>query len=214
MAIEVKRLDQTAFTVADVVELIHRAFKERKDEGLFFSCADISVEEYIEKVGNGVIFVAVDTVSGHLLGTGVTHFRKDKKGHQYGFNELLAIDPEARRMGIASAMLKARADYNLEKGSEYLASDTAVGADSSVKYHFKNGFRIVGMVSFPQTNYYSYVFRRQLKTDTFGQRLYTKGWYCKLLYLRSAIRTRLIRRPDGEFTGMVKLFLRLTGKRG
>ncbi len=215
MAVEIKRLEQTSFTYGDVVSLIHLAFQSRKDEGIFFSCADITVEEYREKLGDsGVVFVAYDPENPtFLLGTAVTHIRRDRHGVQYGFNELLAVHPDARRMGVASALQKERIGFHKSAGTEYMQSDTAVSAESSVKYHLKNGYRKIALVSFPQTDYYSYVFRRQLVTDTFSQKLYANDFYCRLKYLRSALRTKFIRRPDGEFTPWVKAALSLAGKK-
>ena len=207
MRVEVKRFDQTNHSYSDIVNLIHEAFVERKNEGLLFSCINISEDEYRAKVGSGIIFVAEDVDCGQLLGTSVAQLKKDKFGVLYGYDELLAIHPSARRLGIATAMLEARINYYVENGAEYAASDTAVGATSSVKYHLRNGYRIVGLRSFKQTNYFSYIFRRQLVVNTFKQRLYNNALFCRGIFLISSARTRIVRRSDGDYTVLAKLLL-------
>ena len=192
--------------------MIHAAFQERREEGLLFSCLSITEDEFRAKVGDdGVVFVAFDLEDGRLLGTSVTHQRKDKKGVLYGYNELLAVHPDARRCGIASSMLKTRLDYHRQAGSEYVLSDTASGATSSIRYHLKNGFKIIGLRSFPQTNYFSYLFRIQLIKETFGQRLYANDFFCRGVYLLSALRTRFVRRADGRYTRLAGLFIKRKG---
>ncbi len=82
----------------------------------------------------------------------------------------------------------------------YIFEDTAVGADSSVGWHLKNGFRIVGLESYPNTKYYSYLFRLQLVPSVWQSAL-----WCRLAFAVSYVCCRLRKKPDGSPT----LFARL-----
>lgn len=202
MAVEIKRLEDTSFSYGDVVDLMHLAFKERKDEGLLFTCVSMTEDEYREKVKDGIVFVAYDSESGRLLGTAATSQLKNTNGLLYGVNELLAIHPDARRMGLASALLKARIDYHKNAGSDCIMSDTAVGAKSSVKYHLKNGFRIIGLFSYPNTNYYSYLFRLQLSSPS----KWNSPIYCKCNFIKSFLVITLKYKKNGQKRWPFSLF--------
>ncbi len=156
----IKNLSETSFTNEDVVNLLHLSFKERLEEGLRFSCSFISAEEYSEDTKTGNTFVAIDKGTGQLIGTSFVRVY-DKPGKpKYGLFEYLGVHPEAKRRGIASKLLQTCILSCARDGGEYILSDTSTRADSSVKFHFKNGFRLLEIASYPNTNYLSYIFRR------------------------------------------------------
>lgn len=196
----ISRLEETDITYEQIVALLHRSFQERLDQGLHYTCSEMTVDSFQNATRNGIVLVALDSDSGSLVGTATTHLYIDKKGCKYGENENLAIHPDAKRNGIGSALLKKRLEILKEAGAEYVISDTAVNADSAVRYHLKNGFKIVGLRSFTSTNYYSYVFRLQLIRNTLQQKLYTYDGYCKCLYLYSAVCVKALFKSDGSRT--------------
>ena len=75
-----------------------------------------------------------------------------------------------------------------------MLASTAIDAKSSVNWHKKNGFRIIELQSSPSTNYYSYIFRKQLVHDP----KWSNPVYCKLQYWKSAIRCRMYKLANGE----------------
>ena len=83
-------------------------------------------------------------------------------------------------------------------------SDTAKKAASAVNYHLRNGFKIIGLISHPTTNYYSYLFRKQLTHPS----PYDYKLYCKFQYLKSSIKTKLLYKENGQKS----LLCRLMGK--
>lgn len=180
-------LEESPFSYEDVVELIHLSFKERINQGLHFTCSYMSVEQFQAKMNDGLVIVAYNKESGQLLGTASTHIYVDNCNHTYGYNEYLAVHPSVKHCGIGTLLLNKRLCILQERGAEYVISDTAVGAKSSVKWHLKNGFVIYGYRSFSGTNYYSYLFRKQL----IGRSKWDIWLYRGIHFLVSFIKTRI-----------------------
>ena len=180
-------LEESPFSYEDVVGLIHLSFDERLSQGLHFTCSSMSVDQFREKMSDGLVIVAYEKVSHQLLGTASTHLYKDKDGHLYGYNEYLAVHPSVKHCGIGTLLLNKRLSIMRERGAEYVISDTAVGAKSSVKWHLKNGFVIYGYRSYSSTNYYSYLFRRQLV----GRSKWDSRFYRDYHFLVSFLKTRI-----------------------
>lgn len=207
MSVVVDRLENTAVSYKQLIELIHHSFEERIQQGLFFTCSTMTEEKYINKTKDGVVLVAMDNETNELLGTATIHIRKDNRNIIYGYNEYLAISPSAKRKGIGTKLLEKQMMIVINANGEYIESDTAVGAKSSVCWHLKNGFKIVGLQSFISTNYYSYVFRKQL--------VMSKKWnneiLVKLIYLFSAFRTKILKKENGEYTVFGVALKRISG---
>lgn len=204
MNIVVKKLDETSITYEQIADLMHESFEERLQQGLKFTCSFMSVEQYKKKTADGVVFVAIDEDTQELMGTAVVHVKK-ADGVIYGYNELAAICSKAKRCGIGSMLLNARVELVKNAGGEYILSDTAVGAQSSIKYHLKNGFKIIGLTSFSSTNYYSYLFRKQLAPS----KLWNNNLFCKLVFIKSYIYTKLISKEDGSKTWLRSIYHKL-----
>ena len=83
-----------------------------------------------------------------------------KQGWCYGF--LLAVTSSVQREGIASKMLAYEVERIRQSGYRYIREVTATTADWSVRWHLKNGYRIVGYYRVPNDNFTNYVFRKQL----------------------------------------------------
>ena len=105
------------------------------------------------------MFVAMDVETGELL---ATHSFKINRRKKSATGYILAVSPKAKREGIATRMLAIETDYIIKAGCTHLLGNTAVTAPWSVKWHLKNGYRIVGYKRSSKNSYYSYVFRKQL----------------------------------------------------
>ena len=156
MNVIIKRLDETDVSYEQIVSLMHKSFEERLQQGLNFTCSFMSVEQYKEKNADGIVFVALDEDSNELMGSIAVHIRTDSENKNYGYNEFLAVSPKAKRLGIGTKLARACERVVQEVGGTYIMCDTAVGATSSVRYHLKQGFKIIGLRSYSSTNYYSY----------------------------------------------------------
>ena len=202
MDVVIRRFEETNFSYDQIVNLMHDAFEERLKQGLNFTCSSMSVEQYKNKNADGIIFVAVNKKDNSLVGTAVVHIQKDECGVLYGYNEDIAVSPMVKRCGIGSMLQKALEEVCGRAGCSYMMCDTAVGARSSVKYHKKNGYKIVAMKSYSSTNYYSYLFRKQLDKNS----KWSNSLYCKFRFLKSFFKIRICFRKDGTKTNFYERY--------
>lgn len=187
MQIKIFTKEEANVSYKDLVELIHDSFQERLSQGLKYTTSFMTKEEYIDKTKDGVIFVAIDNDTNALVGTGTLNLLVDKTGSKYGYIEFDAIKERYKRKGIGTMLMKNRIEYAQKLGCNYLLSDTSVNADSAVRYHLKNGFRIIGLESYSSTNYYSYIFRKQLTPSFFwcNSILVKIHYFCSFLLIKA-----------------------------
>lgn len=123
--------------------LLRDAFAERKDAGLNFACASFDQEDVKNHLSNNaVVFGAYqDNV---LVGMNVLNSIRDKFGIRFGTHELLAVANNVKHQGIGSALFKELVREAKSLKLDFILSDTAEQATSSIKYHEKNGFLIYG----------------------------------------------------------------------
>ena len=188
----------------ELADLLHEAFEERLHQGLKFSCSYLTADELKRRSCGSIVLVAKDTDNGLLIGTVTIQINRERS-HSWAYHSNLAIKPEKKHSGIASQLFSSLIEIALSHNCEYIKSDTAIGANSSVKWHLKNGFKIVGLDSFSSTNYYSYVFRRQLKSNFFWE----NTMCLKILFLLSSIKCKLCYHENGNYTQLMELFMML-----
>ena len=205
--IVIKNLKDTSFSYEDVISLIHLSFREREEQGLHFSCSSMNAEEFAKDTKCGKTFVAVDFDSGRLIGTASVRIYEKAGKKKYGLFEYLAVHPEAARRGIASKLLHTCIRSCHEDGGIYILSDTATQAKSSVRFHFKNGFRLDDIVSYPMTNYLSFVFRRQCIGSKNSILVDQVFW--KFRYIGAYLRLGLIYKKNGDKTRFTKIYNKL-----
>lgn len=191
-------------TYEDLTELLHEAFKERLEQGLKFTCSFMTAQEYAEKTKNGTLFVALDNTTQTLLGTVTITTYIDKDSIKYGYHEYLAVHPGAKRLGVATLLLEACVSFAKAANCKYLTSDTSCGADSSVKWHVKNGFKIYELESYRSTNYWLYVFVKPFEAIA-----KFSAARIKVHYLKSYIFIKLTRHIDGSDTWIGKIYKQL-----
>lgn len=120
-----------------LVDLLHESFKERLNDNLNFDCATFSLEELKKETNNGVI-IAVYQESSLV---GMCYLLLKRVGRrQYGCHEYLAVSTKVKRGGIATSMQTVMVEIAKNMGLIMLTSSTATTAESSVKWHIKNGF--------------------------------------------------------------------------
>ena len=203
MNIKFVPLSDTTFTLADLYPLMLAAFQERKDAGLNYLCLSMTPDDFAENMRPAYTVVAVDEDRDRLCGFAAVKVF-DKNGHKYAKAKHIAILPEYKGKGIGSRLVAIIRDYAKDAGCEYIFGTTAVAANSAVAVHLKHGYQLVGMHSYKGTNYYSKVFRCQFKTPS----PWTDPGFCKRQYIRSAIKTRLLYRADGERSFLGRLIQR------
>lgn len=192
MNIEIHQKDDRT-SWEELTTLFHAAFQERLDQGLQFTCSYFTPEDLEQRCADAIVLLAIDKDKNRLAGTASVVINQDENG-TWGYFQNMAVHPDYKRRGVATELEKRRTEIAKENECQHVMCDTAVGAKSSVKMHKKTGFRIVGLESFKSTNYYSYVFRKQLVDDP----KWSNPIYCKLQYWKSAIQCRMYHLENGE----------------
>lgn len=109
-----------------------------------------------------VVYVVEDAATGELLAVHTLKPNK-RKGSAWGAN--LAVAPSAKHEGIATRLLQEEIVQLRQRGYRYLQGSTGIPAIWSVRWHLKNGYRIVGYGRNEKENYPSYSFRKQFAYD-------------------------------------------------
>ncbi len=193
--IVIQRLEDSCFSYADITELLHKAFEERLSQGIIMSASKMSIRDVQEKVQSRIVLLAYRQTTNELIGTAMTQFRLDENGILFGDEEYKGIHPDYKRQGVGSLLEQALQDIAIEAGASYLICTTALQAKSSIRYHLSNGFFKWCMISFPDTSYYSIVFRKQLVSH----KKWDNVFYRNLHYFLSSCHTVLTKRKDGTF---------------
>ena len=157
--IKISTREEAGISEEAVYALVKDAYRKFSDNGLDVDFFHTTLEEYKEFVHNAIVLVAVDTETGELIGTRTLKPNRDKK---YVHECRLAVSPKARQRGIATSILQFEEAYFRQAGFDYLRCATPVNAVWSVKWHRKNGYRIIGYIRIPTRSCGNYVFRKQL----------------------------------------------------
>lgn len=182
----------------DIVNLIHVAFEDRTRNGLYFSVRDISIEKYKQLASHGHIVIIKD--NNTIIGTGLINIYMKSK-NIYAYSQLQAVHPKYQGLGIAKLINNIRKDIAIENKCEYILTDTAVNAKSSVQSKLKSGFKIYRLESWPNTNYYSYIFRLQLNRNS----IFMYDITYKISYALSYICIKVIKDKNGRLTIIGKM---------
>ena len=175
-----------------ILDLIHASFEEHERNELHFTCTKYSLQDVKNKVLRGRAIIAVDDDNEVV---GITSFSKVNDGVCY--EDITAISPKTKGMGVGTALYEARKKELLKLGAKCLISDTAVGATSSVNWHLRKCHcHIIGLESFASTNYYSYVFREDITPRCF---IYPMIIY-PMQYGMSYLFCKSVKHADGTFT--------------
>lgn len=165
-----------------------------------------TLEEFERSLQRANVFVAIDKKTGMLLGTHA--FRVDKKRNcVIGFD--LAVSPRAKRQGIATRMLEVEVDRIRKAGFDYIQGLTTTAATWSVRWHLKNGYRIVGYKRQLDNNYPVYVFRKQIAPSLLYGHPLIAPIVCKFHYLLSYLVTIVIKHQDGRLTLVGRMIKRM-----
>lgn len=212
MAISILTLEESSITLASCLELIKIAFLEREKENLHYPCMDFTLEEYASEMSNHQVFVAVNPEEVNPL-IGVTSVvLKTENTHKYALEHHSAVRPDYKGKGIGSLLMSRLIQYAKENDCDYVLATTAKKAKGAIAFHKKNGFQIIRSSSFPDTDYYSVVMRKQLQFKTKADRKWNNPLFCKLHYLNSSIRMSVMKKADGSYSSFGKAVRKLLNR--
>ncbi len=199
------RLQDSVYTTKDVVELIISSFSQWKEMGIYSSLLKLTPESFSEKTVNDVVLIAIDKTNNTLCGTTSFTVLQDKQGHKYAYNKYSAVSNLTKKNGIGSKLIEYEKQLAIDDNCCYIISDTSTLAKWSKKWHLKNGFKVIGLKSFSNNDYYSYIFRLQLQKSF----LWASGIYCYLRFCTSSIKTKIMYRSDGKLTNFGNLIVKV-----
>ena len=208
--ISIHNLKDTDITTDELYALRKASFEQWKDEGLYVYMASESV--FATYLKDKVVFVAQDAATGELLAMHTLRLNR-KRGCAAGAN--LAVAPSAKHEGIASRLLQEEVSRLRHRGYRYLVGSTGIPAVWSVRWHLKNGYRIVEYKRSERENYPSYVFRKQFATDVRHHPADLFWLPClapvtaRLHYAASWFITRVCKTSQGRLTPLGRLAQRL-----
>jgi GNAT superfamily N-acetyltransferase len=167
-----------------------------------------SLAEFQRIIHSATMYVALDAETGEPLGMHCLRVYR-RQGWCYGF--LLAVASSAQREGIASRMLVYETERIRQAGFRYLKEVTATTADWSIRWHLKNGYRIIGYYHSPNDNFANYVFRKQLIPINFSSpsgidfilrhpvyALHSSAAFCSLRFFLAYTIIRLTKDSNGH----------------
>ena len=157
-------LGNTNFTVENVHSLVSEAWQQWFEAGLESVASHLTEERFATVVKRSDVFVALDKNTGELSGC---HFLRADRKRNCIIGSFLAVSPKAQGHGIATALLAEEIARAIKAGYAYMQGSTAPQAVWSVRWHLKNGYRIIGYSRSPERNHPLYVFRRQLTPSVF-----------------------------------------------
>ena len=207
-------LRKTGVSTEKLYELFQQSFQQWRDLDITAPFINKSFEEFKEVVENANVFVALDAETQELLGMHCFLFRK-KDGQAFGF--FLAVSPKAKHEGIASRMLAHEVTIFRKHGYRYMQGTTNAAATWSVRWHLKNGYRIVGYSRSVNSNSPSCTFRKQIAYDLrhhptdFLWLPFIAPVTARLTYTITFLATCICKNWSGELNVLGRLAKRLRG---
>ena len=154
-------------SIAGLTHLLHDAYAELARAGFRYLASHQDEAMTARRVGRGAAYVAerdgaiVGTITlyPHHPESLVAWYRRPGISYfgQFG------VRAEAQRQGVGRLLLRHVEREALGSGAEEIACDTAEGAQHLRAWYGREGYRFVGYVDWPVTNYRSVVLSKKLR---------------------------------------------------
>lgn len=144
----------------EVVTLLHESFSERLEQGLNFACATFTCDELIKHISKNAIAIGAYDDTDKLVGiVFLNHIRQKFNGIiRYANHEYLAVSSTMKGRGVGTLLFKELKNIAKDLNLDFVLSNTADRAESSIRLHKKNGFITYGKCHYPNRTYDSYNF--------------------------------------------------------
>lgn len=154
-------------SIAELTELLHRAYRRLGDMGLRYFATHQTEEQTLSRVRSGRCFVAER--DGRVVGT-ITMYRKREMEQPTWYRRdgvayfgQFGVEPELQGTGIGNLLLAHVERVAQDEGIEELALDTAEPATHLIEYYSRHGYRPVDTVQWRDVNYRSVVMSKTLR---------------------------------------------------
>lgn len=152
-------------SIAELTDLLHRAYNSQMDPGHVFFAAHQSEEDTKQRAEEGKCFVG--TLEGKLVATITLYHDKHLQCRWYAqdgvwFFGQFAVDPALRNAGLGGALITMGEQYARERGATEMSLDTAETATKLIAYYNKRGYRPVDHVQWDVVAYRSVILSKHL----------------------------------------------------
>jgi GNAT superfamily N-acetyltransferase len=160
------RLLHESDDLAELTELLHRAYRPLADAGMRFLASHQDEQKTRERIADGECWVA--TVGTRIVGTIVMYSPTQSHGCPwYERDEVaqfgqFAVEPDMQGHGIGSQLLNHVEQRARETGARELALDTSERATHLIAYYTSRGYWQVETVKWDVVNYSSIVMSKRL----------------------------------------------------
>src|SRR5579883_1968213 len=152
-------------SIAELTDLLHRAYNSQMDPGLVFFASHQTEEDTKERTSSGECFVG--TLNGKLVATITLYHGKHLQCAWYAqkgvwFFGQFAVDPMLRKAGLGGALITMVEQYARKRGAVEMSLDTAETAINLIAYYNKRGYRPVGYTKWDVVDYRSVILSKRL----------------------------------------------------
>ena len=153
-------------SLADLTELLHRAYAPLLAAGLNYTASYQDEEITRRRCGDGTCFVGV--LDGRIVATAVLRGPLPKSKVElyrrpgvFSFGQF-AVEPALQGRGVGSRLLAVLEAEAAAQGAVELACDTAVPAAHLVRYYAARGYRTVDLTRWDGKTYESFLLSKPL----------------------------------------------------
>jgi GNAT superfamily N-acetyltransferase len=153
-------------SLAELTDLLHRAYRPLAEQGFRYWSTHQSVEDTRTRIRRGECYVGVrrDRIVATITLVGPEAARGCPWYERPGvavFSQF-AVEPDLQGAGLGSRLLDRVESRASEMGALELALDTAEGAARLIRFYERRGYRFVEYADWEKTNYRSVVLSKPL----------------------------------------------------
>jgi GNAT superfamily N-acetyltransferase len=153
-------------SIAELTDLLHRAYRRLADMGLRFYATHQTEEQTRERLDDAECFVGL--MDGRLVATIAYYNPERAKGCEWydrpdvAYFGQFAVEPALQRRGFGEQLVELVERRAREDGAAELALDTAEPAEHLIRYYTRLGYRLVGHTQWSVVNYRSVIMSKSL----------------------------------------------------
>jgi GNAT superfamily N-acetyltransferase len=160
-------------SIADLTDLLHRAYARLAAMGLRFYATYQTEEQTRERLDDAECFVGV--MDDRIVATIAYYGPARSKGCDWykrpdvAYFGQFAVEPDLQRRGIGERLIDTVERRALADGAAELALDTAEPAEHLIRYYTRLGYRLVDHVQWDLANYRSVIMSKTLGESVKGE---------------------------------------------